>query len=70
MEIRQGIVKAFDSGTHTATVQLVGSLAVYLSDIPTARNIAAAEMTAGRRCAVLFFDQANPQDAVVVAVYT
>ena len=70
MEIREGIVKAFDSGGHAATVQLTGSLAVYLSDVPAALNIAAVEMRAGRRNAALFFDQGNPQDAVVIAAYT
>jgi len=38
--------------------------------VPVARNIASAELVVGRRCALLFFDDPNPQDAVVVAVYT
>jgi len=70
MTIRSGIVKAFDSGSYTATVQLTGSLAVWLSDLPVARNIPSAEMVAGRRCAVIFFDASNPRDAVVAAVFT
>jgi hypothetical protein len=39
------------------------------SGVAVARNIAAGEMVAGRSCAVLFFDAANPQDAVVLAAY-
>ncbi|MGB2693982.1 MAG: hypothetical protein WBD55_02205 [Dehalococcoidia bacterium] len=70
MKLRRGVVKAFDSGTYTATVQVAGSLAVWLSGVAVARNIASGEMVAGRRCAVLFFDEPNPQDAVVIAVYT
>lgn len=70
MTIRSGIVKAFDAGTYTATVQLTGSLAVWLSDLPVARNIPSAEMVAGRRCAIIFFDASNPRDAVVAAVFT
>jgi hypothetical protein len=70
MTIHSGVVKAFDSGAYTATVQLTGSLAVWLSDLPVARNIPSAEMVAGRRCAVIFFDASNPQDAVVAAVFT
>jgi len=70
MTIRSGIVKAFDAGSYTATVQLTGSLAVWLSDLPVARNIPSAEMVAGRRCAVIFFDASNPRDAVVAAVFT
>ncbi len=70
MRIRRGEVKSFDSGAYTATVQVAGSLSVWLSGVPVARNIASAEMVAGRRCAVLLFDEPNPQDAVVIAVYT
>jgi len=70
VEIRKGVVKAFDAGTYKATVQVAGSLSVWLAGVAVARNIAAGEMVAGRSCAVLFFDAANPQDAVVVAVWT
>ena len=70
MTTRRGEVKGFDSGSYTATVQMQGSLSAWLSDVPVARNIPAAEMVVGRRCAVLLFDDPNPQDAVVIAVYT
>lgn len=69
MPIRRGEVKSFDSGAYTAVVQIAGSLSVWLSDVAVARNIASSEMVAGRRCAVLLFDDANPEDAVVIAVY-
>lgn len=70
MPVRRGELKAFDSGAYTATVQMAGSLAVWLEGVPVARNLPPAEMIAGRRCALLFFDDANPKDAVIVAVYT
>ncbi len=70
MEIRRGTVKSFDSGAYEATVQVAGSLSVWLGKVAVARNIAAGEMVAGRSCAVLFFDPSNPEDAVVVAIYT
>ena len=70
MTVRRGIVKSFDSGTYTATIQLVGSLPVSLTAVSVARNIASGEMVTGRRCALLFFDETNPKDAVVIAVYT
>lgn len=69
MKLRRGIVKGFNTTTYRATVQLAGSLGVWLDDIPVARNIAGAEMVSGRSCALVFFDPANPIDAVVVAVY-
>lgn len=69
MTVRAGIVRAFDAGSYRATVQLAGSEASWLHGVPVARNVAAVEMAAGRRCAVLFLDDANPEDTVVVAVW-
>jgi hypothetical protein len=68
-EIQHGIVQSFSAGTWTATVQLLSSTLTYLAGVRVARNIASGEMTAGRRCAIAFFDAANPQDAVVFAVW-
>ena len=70
MEIRPGKVISFDAGAYTAVIQMSGSLSVYLSNVPVARNIASGEMVTGRSCAILLFDDTNPQDAVVIAVYT
>ena len=70
MEIRKGSLRSFDSGTFKATVQIAGSLATWLEGVPVSRSIPGAEMTAGRACAVILFDEANPQDAVVAAVWT
>ena len=69
MEIRRGVLRSFDSGAYTATIQIAGSLSVWLQDVPVARNIPSAEMVAGRSCAVILFDSSNPKDGVVVAVY-
>lgn len=70
MRIRKGVLRSFNSGNYTATVQLAGSYKVYLEDIAVARNLPAAEMTAGRKVAVIFFDEHNAKEAVVIAVYT
>ena len=69
MEVRKGVIKGFDSGSYTATVQVAGSLSVWLEGVPVARNIPSSEMVEGRRCALIFFDETNPEDAVVAAVY-
>ena len=69
MNSRKGILKSFDSGSYTATIQLSGSYKVYLEGIAVARNIASSEMTAGRKVAVIFFEEHNVKEAVVVAVY-
>lgn len=68
--IRKGILKAFDSGTCTATVQIAGSLSVWLENVPVSRGIPTGEMVTGRNVAVIFLDPGNPDDAVVVAVWT
>ncbi|MFQ5879433.1 MAG: hypothetical protein ACE5IZ_04600 [Dehalococcoidia bacterium] len=68
--VRRGLVKSFDATAYTATVQVAGSLSVWLEGVPVARNIATTEVVAGRRCAILFFSETDPKDAVVVAVYT
>jgi len=67
--LKRGILKAFDSGTYLATVQIAGSLSVWLENIPTSTAIAAADMLPGRSVAVLSLDPSNPADCVVVAVW-
>lgn len=67
--IKKAVLKAWSSGTYTATVQISGSSKAYLEGIKVARNIPSAEMVLGRNLAVLFLDKSNPTDAVVVAVY-
>jgi len=70
MSLRKAALKSFDSGNYTATIQLAGSYKAYLEDIAVARNLPAAEMALGRKVAVIFFDDHNPKEAVVIAVYT
>ena len=70
MSLRKGVLKSFNSGDYTATVQLASSYKVYLEGVAVARNIPSAEMTAGRKVAVIFFDEHNAEEAVVIAVYT
>jgi hypothetical protein len=64
------VLRTFNSGNYTATVQLGGSYKVYLEDITVARNLPVAEMVSGRKVAVIFFDEHNAKEALVVAVYT
>ncbi len=70
MSLRKGMLKSFNSGDYTATVQLSSSYKVYLEGIQVARNIPASEMTVGKKVVVVFFDEHNAKEAVVVAVYT
>lgn len=70
MDVRRGVLKSFDSGNYTATVQLAGSNKNYLEGIIVARNLPSAEMSAERNVTVIFFDENNAREAVIVAVYT
>lgn len=67
--IRKGTLKGFDSGTYKAVVQIDGSLAVYLRDVPVSRGIPSAELVSGRTVAVVLFDSGNPEDAMVTGVF-
>ena len=69
-EIRQGVIKAWDAVNWLATVQLTGSLQLWLTSVPVSRSIASVEMSVGRKVAVALFDPSNHTDAVVFAVYT
>jgi hypothetical protein len=69
VNIKQAILKGFNSANYTATVQLVGSSQAYLENILVARNIPTAELVTGRELAVLFFDDFRASDAVVAAVW-
>lgn len=70
MLLKKGVLRSFNSGNYTATVRLASSYKVYLEDIAVARNLPTAEMIIGRKVAVTLFDEHNPKEAVVIAVYT
>ena len=70
MSLRKAELKSFNSGNYTATVCLASGYKVYLEDVTVARNLPSGEMVAGRKVAVIFFDDNNPKEAVVVAVYS
>jgi hypothetical protein len=66
--IKRATIKTYNPTTHRAAVQIAGSLAVWLADVPVATDIPGGEVIAGRDCAVLFLTDDNPDDAVVLAV--
>jgi hypothetical protein len=68
--IKRGIIQAFDQTTWTATVQVLPSQGNYLTGVQVAKHLLAAEIATGDQCAVLFFNELNPADALVIAVYS
>lgn len=67
--LHRGIIRAYDSVTHKATVQLATSHAATIAAVPVATNIPPAEVIAGRECAVLLFTDDNPDDGVVCTIH-
>lgn len=70
MKIKKAQLKSFNASEYTATVCLSSGYKAYLEDITVARNLPAAEMTAGRNVVVIYFDENSPKEAVVAAVFT
>lgn len=69
MIIKRGILLSFDATTYTAAVLLFEATSYALSGIPVANHIDGTSALANTLCAVLFFDEHNPQDAVVLATF-
>ena len=67
--LHRATLKSFDAVTCKAALQLDGSLATYLRDVPVSRGLPAAELTAGRTVALLLFDGNDPADGMVVGVF-
>lgn len=67
--IKRGIIQAFSPANWTATVQVLPSQGNYLG-VQVAKHLLAAEIAVGDECAILFFNELNPADALVIAVYS
>jgi hypothetical protein len=67
--IKKAVLKNFNTTENTATIEVSNSGKLYLEGVTVAKNIPAEEMVAERKLAVIFFDEHNARDAVVVAVY-
>ena len=67
--IKKAILKNFDAVNYKAVIQISGSSTAYLEGVTTARNLSAAEMIPGRKLIVIFWDENNPSEAVVMGVY-
>jgi len=66
--IKSAVIKSYDDAEHKATVQIAGSLGVWLDGVRVATDIIAADVVAGRQCTVLFLDPSNQDDAVVITI--
>lgn len=69
MNIKRGIIQAFDPVTYTASVLLFEATSFFLTGVPVSNVFDGTSALVGSLCAVLFFDEQNPQDAVVIAAF-
>lgn len=69
MQIKRGIIQAFSPTTYTASVLLFEATSYFLADVPVTNALDGTSGLVGALCAVLFFDEHNPQDAAVIAVF-
>ncbi|TET16398.1 MAG: hypothetical protein E3J81_03175 [Dehalococcoidia bacterium] len=67
--IRKGILKAFDSDTYKASVQVIGSLSVWLDNVTVSAALNRADMVAGRSVVLLSLDPSNPDDCILVGLW-
>src|SRR2546423_12123682 len=67
--LKRAVIKAYNPGTHRASVQMAESLSVWLDGLVVATDIAAADVVPGRDCTVLLFTDDNPDDGVIVTVH-
>lgn len=67
--LARAVIRTYTVATHKADVQLADGLNALITGVPVATDIDAAEVVAGRECAVLFFTDDNPDDAVVITVH-
>ena len=69
MEIRRGVIRGYDRASHTATVEVLGARATYLSGVPVSHALGWWLLAAGGLCGVVFFDETDPCDACLAFVY-
>jgi hypothetical protein len=68
-QIEVGTIAAYDAGTNTALVRLVGAQANLIGPLPLTQGLSPALAVAGASCLVVLLDTANPTDAAIVALY-
>jgi hypothetical protein len=67
--IEVGALQSYNAAANTATVRLLGAQSNLIGPLPMAEGIAPAQAEAGATCLVVLLDEANPQDAAIVALY-
>ncbi|HZR41377.1 MAG TPA: hypothetical protein VFB12_14745 [Ktedonobacteraceae bacterium] len=69
MIIKRGILQSFNPVTYTASVLLFEATSCALTGVPVANHLDGTSALPGALCAILFFDEHNPQDSVIIATF-
>ncbi len=69
MLIKRGLLQSFNPANYTASVLFFEATSFALAGVPVANHIDGTSAVIGALCAVLFFDEHNPQDAVIIATF-
>src|SRR5215467_10228542 len=69
LAIKRGIITAFNPATYLASVLIIEATSATLDNVPIANHIDGTSAIVTAYCAVLFFDEANPNDCVIIATY-
>lgn len=67
--IKRGVLISFAPATYTASILILEATSTYLNNVPVANHVDGTSAIAGALCAVLFFDEHNLSDAVVIGIY-
>ena len=67
--IRRGILQSFNAASYTASVLIIEATNYVLQSVPISTSVDGTSAIAGAACAVLFFDETNYTDGVIIAVY-
>lgn len=67
VRIDRGIIRDYDSTNHLADVEILGSMATVVEDVPVAHHVGGELLEDGVLCGVLFFAEGDP--GLVVATW-
>lgn len=67
--IKRGLIQSFAPATYTATVLILEATSYVIGNVPVATSLDSTSAITGASCAVLFLDEHNPTDALILAVY-
>lgn len=67
--VKRGIITSFNNTDYTADVLLLEATNTYLQNVPIAFHADGTSTQNGNLCAILFFDEQNYTDAVILAVF-